>query len=246
MLRIAVCDDNARELERVEALTETWLSQHPELDGAICCFRSGPELAAQIRAGGGFDVYLLDVLMPGVDGIALGRLIRERDEDADIVYLSSSRDYAADSYGVRAFYYLLKPVGERQLFPILEEIAARFLRDRESTLPVRTHEGIVPVRIAEIAYAELRGRAVRCCLADGRSVVSQTLRGPFDRFVEPLLRDRRFIKVGASYVVNLSFVKLMHGHDLRMINGALIPVPRAAVAEVRDLYMNYLFERGRG
>lgn len=246
MLQIALCDDETEELEHARALIEGWLRQRPELDGSLRAFQSGYDLMECVRARGGFDLYLLDVLMPERDGIALGRALRETDRQAAIVYLTSSPDFAVESYSVQALYYLLKPFGEAELYPVLNRFAAGYLQERADTLPVRTHDGVTPVRMARLVSAELRGRAVYCRLAEGGEVVSQTLRGSFDQFAAPLLGDRRFLKVGASFVINLSFVEGLTGREFLMRDGSRVPVPRASMAALRDAYMSYLFERGRG
>ena len=246
MLQIALCDDETRELEQARALVESWLQRRPELDGALRTFQSGYDLAECIRARGGFNLYLLDVMMPEQDGIALGRLIRASDKQAAIVYLTSSPDFAVQSYSVQAFHYLLKPFGGDELYPVLDMYAEQYLQEQASTLPVRTHDGVTPVRMARLISAELRNRAVYCRLKDGGLVVSQSLRGSFEQFVEPLLKDSRFLKVGASFVINLSFVDELTGREFLMHGGSRVPVPRAIRAEIQGMYMTYLFGRGRG
>lgn len=246
MLRIAICDDDAVSRAKVKCLLEAWLEEHPELDVSLRTFPSGRELAVRLEAGDGFELYLLDVLMPEINGIILGQAIRERDSRATIVYLTSSPDYAIQSYDVRAFHYLLKPFGARELYPVLDDLAERYSRAQAATLPVRTHEGVVPVRLADLVCTELKSHAVHCHLSDGNTVVSQTLRSSFDQFLSPLLEDRRFLKVGASYAVNLSFVQSLSGREFHMAGGHCVPIPRNALPGVRDAYLGYLCERGRG
>lgn len=246
MLRIAICDDDAVSRTKVKRLMEAWLADHPELDVSLRTFPSGRDLADRLEAGDSFELYLLDVLMPGLSGISLGQAIRERDSRATIIYLTSSPNYAVQSYGVRAFHYLLKPCGAKELYPVLDDLVERFSRAQTAMLPVRTHEGVVPVRLAELVCTELKSHAAHCHLADGNTVVSQTLRGSFDQFLSPLLEDRRFLKVGASYAVNLSFVRSLSGREFMMAGGRCVPIPRNALPSIRDAYLEYLSERGRG
>lgn len=246
MLQVAICDDDIKELQQTRALMEAWLREHPALDGSLRVFQSGYDLTEYVRMGGAFDLYLLDVLMPRQDGIALGHIIRQHDDRAAIIYLTSSTAHAVQSYGVRAFNYLLKPIDAPQLCAALDEFCQGYLREQTALFPVRTREGVVPVRMMELVSAELRSHTVNCCMADGSKIVSQTLRGSFDQFIGPLLQDRRFLKVGASYAVNLSFVSALSGREFLLKNGNSVRIPRSALSEIRDAYISYLFERGLG
>ena len=69
MLRIAICDDEEKHLHQMTALLETYLQAAPGLDGQIETFRSGSALLARAEHAGGFDLYLMDILMPELSGI---------------------------------------------------------------------------------------------------------------------------------------------------------------------------------
>ena len=72
MLQIAICDDNIQELERTYAMVERYREQKPELDIALRKFQSSYDLLEALDARGRFDVYLLDILMPHINGIEAG------------------------------------------------------------------------------------------------------------------------------------------------------------------------------
>ena len=116
MLRIAVCDDEEEHLKRTALLLEGYFQSRPGLHGQVETFRSGGALLERAKDAGGFDLYVLDILMPELSGIDTGRRLRALAGGGEIVYLTSSNDFAADSYDVRAFFYLLKPVEEGKLF----------------------------------------------------------------------------------------------------------------------------------
>ena len=59
---------------------------------------------------GGYDIYILDVIMPQLNGIELGMNLREEGFDGKIIYLTSSQEYSLDAFRVRAFDYLIKPI----------------------------------------------------------------------------------------------------------------------------------------
>lgn len=72
--------------------------------------------------GVNYQLLLLDILMPGFTGIQAAREIRTFDSETKIIFLTSSPEFAVESYGVDAFYYLLKHIREGDLFPVLDRL----------------------------------------------------------------------------------------------------------------------------
>lgn len=128
MLRIAVCDDQETQLHETAALLDAYLRARPGLSGQVESFFSGGELLVRAKDVGGFDLYILDILMPGLNGIDTGRRLRQLGDGGEIIYLTTSNDFAADSYDVHAFFYLLKPVEERHFFQVLDGAIEKLTR----------------------------------------------------------------------------------------------------------------------
>lgn len=141
MLRIALCDDEEKQLNHSAAMLNTHFSSRPDLSGQVETFRNGSVLLARAEKAGGFDLYVLDILMPELSGIDTGRRLRALGDGGEIIYLTSSNDFAADSYDVRAFFYLLKPVNEGKLFHVLDAAAENLKRRRSSAVVVTTADG---------------------------------------------------------------------------------------------------------
>ena len=78
------------------------------------------------------DVLLLDVIMPGENGISAAREIREYDRNVKIIFLTSSAEYAVQSYTVDAYYYQLKPIREETFFQVLDSVLDECCRSAEN------------------------------------------------------------------------------------------------------------------
>ena len=163
MLRISVCDDEPEQLERMARLAEAYLAARPELTGTVARFDSGRALLAAAEAGDGFELCLLDVIMPPPDGIGTGLRLRELGEDGEIIYLTASDGYAVDSYDVRAFFYLLKPVEQKRLFRVLDQAVDKLRKRREEAVVVPTRGGAR--RVPWSASAMWNGWAGSCATA---------------------------------------------------------------------------------
>ena len=92
VLSIAICDDEASYVEETTALVQAYLRHHPELSGQIHTFRRGQELLCQVEKIRGFDLYLLDIIMPGLNGIQTGQRLRDFGDGGEIIYLTTSSD----------------------------------------------------------------------------------------------------------------------------------------------------------
>ena len=161
---LAVCEDQKEDLNAACSLLDTW---EAERNAAMRrkAFQNAVELleAAQRER---FTFYLLDVIMPGMDGIEAAREIRRFDDAAEIVFLSSSPGFAYEGFGVRALNYLLKPVERGTLFPLLDHIHLREQKNSEA-LTLKTNVSFVRVPYTQISYVEVIRKNVYFHLTDG-------------------------------------------------------------------------------
>ena len=241
MLRIAICDDEEKQLNQAAALLNTYLQSHPGLYGQVETFRSGSALLMRAEAAGGFDLYVLDILMPELSGIDTGRRLRALGEGGEIVYLTSSNDFAADSYDVRAFFYLLKPVEEGKFFQVLDGAVEKLNRRRNSAILVNTADGPRRILLEHIRFVERMGRCIRYYCTDG-TVDSQTIRVSFREMVAPLLGDRRFCLCGASFVLNFQHVTGVNGQIALLDNGQAVTLPRTSATDFKKAWGSYWLE----
>lgn len=129
---IAVCDDQTEELKDLTELLGAWETDRGT-PVRVKSFRSAAELLDAARHER-FTLYLLDIMMPGLNGMDAAREIRGFDKAADIIFLTSSPGFAYDSYSVKALEYLLKPIRTKTLYPILDRLELRERRPQEGRL----------------------------------------------------------------------------------------------------------------
>ena len=121
-MKIALCDDEKSYHGKILELIGQYRETKPGCTLLMSSFYSGKDLLNHVDEYGGFDLYILDCIMPGMDGIELGAALRRRDDHGMLIYLTSSPDFALDSYRVDAFDYLLKPVDKELFFRIRKMI----------------------------------------------------------------------------------------------------------------------------
>lgn len=244
MLKIAACDDESAQLEQMERMLQDYFRARLALPGRISVFSDSRTLLSRVREQGGFDLYILDIIMPGLDGIQTGMELRKMGDGGEIIYLTTSSEYAVDSYTARAFFYLIKPVTEKKLFDLLDEAAEKLQQRRSRGILVMTPDGPRHIRMDHILYAERIGRRVRYYCTDG-TVDTQTIRCTFRDAVHPLTEERRFCMCGASFLVNMEHVTGVDGREALLDNGGRLILPRSA-SSFKDNWGRFWLEEDSG
>lgn len=232
---IAVCDDQIEALEGLMKLLERWQSER-RTALRFKTFRSAAELLDTAERER-FTLYLLDVMMPGTDGLAAAREIRGFDDAADIVFLTSSPGFAYESYGVRALDYLLKPIRAEKLFPILDRLSLREQKPREG-LTLKCGATLVRVPFSQLTYVEVMGKHLYFNLVDGSA---REVYGALKEYEPVLLSRPEFMRVHRSYIVNMLQAAELSPSSIRTFSGKDIPVSRLMYPQLQKDYMKLLF-----
>lgn len=109
MIKIAFCDDDMEVLHQMNELLDRYRVERNE-DITYAAFQSPFELLTEIEKGIRPDILFLDVVMPGQNGMDVAKEIRQYDTNMKIIFLTSSPEFAVESYSVGAYFYQLKPI----------------------------------------------------------------------------------------------------------------------------------------
>ena len=100
-------------------------------DNVIICYSSGEKLWEDCREQKTFfEVIFMDIEMAGMDGITLGKKLKELDDEMLLIFLTNYLEYAVRGYEAKAFRYLLKPVNEQMLKSILRRFSRKEAENR--------------------------------------------------------------------------------------------------------------------
>lgn len=235
LLRIAICDDDSRDLLQIASLLESYRHDR-KAEFSYVSFQSAAELLASMDSRD-YDLLLLDMLMPGINGMQAAREIRERNSLIQIVFLTSSPEYAVESYSVRAYYYILKPASEEKLFPILDKLLDDFKKPEDALL-IKTQSNIFSIPYGKIEYIEVSSKKLYFNLTDGST---REVTGRLADLEQALLKRPGFFKVHRSYFVNLQWVQELRQGELVTMSGRRVPVSRTVYLQARTAYTQFLF-----
>jgi len=240
MIHTAICDDYPAQLKILSALLKKYLNERPGFEMQYTCFSSGEELLNSMAAGKVYDLLLLDIIMPDLDGIELARKIREYNENAAMIFLTVSKDHALEAYGVSALQYILKPIKMRTLFPVLDSVMPTLSQEKERYFLLSTPESDVKIPYSSIVCVELNHRRLKIYLENGKTLFSKYIRTTFTDTIAPLLQDNRFICPHKSFVINIDKTLELTKNEFVMKNDIIAPVSRLHHADMRSAYLSHI------
>ncbi|WP_024831974.1 LytR/AlgR family response regulator transcription factor [Ruminiclostridium josui] len=239
MLQIAVCDDNIDELSNmVQLINQYRLSKNINLDYAA--FSNGFELVSALEKGKRFDIYCLDIIMPGYTGIDVANEIRSFDKNAPILFFTSSSEFALESYSVKAINYVLKPISKEKLFFTFDEMLEHVkMKENDDAIIVKSNEGIQKILISNLVFAEVIGRNVFYHLLSGKVIECTE---SFSAVCDKLLKYKCFIKTHRSYIVNMQYINTINNNQVTLQTLSSVPIAQSKVREIKQQYLAYQME----
>ncbi|MDL2253870.1 LytTR family DNA-binding domain-containing protein [Ruminococcaceae bacterium OttesenSCG-928-I18] len=244
MIRIAICDDTAMEAEYLSELLEEYKSPLPHLPLRVERFESAEALQKAVRETGEYHIYLLDIILPGMDGVELARTLVQDEPKPSILFLTNSEEYAVEAFSIHAVDYLVKPVQKSRLYAVMDDVVRAAGRRMESTTFLKTPHMDTPVKLADIVAVEVTGHTLRYLLTEGRQYHSKALRISFEEATKDLAKDPRFLRPHRSYLINMVHVEKLGKYQFTMQGGIEIPISRLRFAEIKKAYLHFLSKTG--
>lgn len=227
MIIVAICEDERYILEELRRKVEKYINRK-SLDASIKTFTSGEEL---LKAKKKFDIILLDLMLPGIDGLEVARQISCRSR---IIFVTSYREYAVEAFDANAVHYLVKPVTEERLFLALDRAVNQTEQMDNQSLTLMKSGKTQVIFIRDILYCEVFNHQVRI----------HTVQGTYDYFgtldmLETKL-DERFFRCHRSFVVNMSCVAGQEKGVAILTNGEKIFISRRKQTDFIQRLLNFL------
>lgn len=239
MLNINICDDKEEHLQIINAAAESYL-QKKQIDAHICLFTNSMDYLDHISRNGGSEIALLDICMPGISGTGIAKEIRQRGDRTEIIFLTTSSEYAVDAFDLKAVHYLVKPFTQIQFEEAMDRAMERF-NQKEKVIAVKSEGGdIYSLKLDQIQYIESFSHAQNVYLEAGEILTLHlSLSGIFDEICK-IVPDQ-FIMPYKGYVVNLKSIMRIESRCIFLRSGVKIPLPRGAFGEVKSKYFDYMF-----
>lgn len=227
MLHIAICDDQADQIQKIREASEKYFQNRKEhVDYQT--FENAFAFIEAVDKGDFFDIVLLDVCMPGILGTDVARELRDHHSRAEIIFLTTSDEFAVEAFEVKATDYLLKPFTQAQFSKAMDRAIA-YIRQRNSAKVIfRLVGGGVRVEeIAQILFLESHGHVLEVYLADGSTLETrksgQEMKTDLDKIASGPVRISQQRLPGEPF---------RHPHDQNRLRGDPGPPDSPGQAEI--------------
>ena len=215
MIHVAVVDDEEEQLETTKALLQRYEQEH---DTAIRISTFNNAVSFLDPYKGDYDLVILDVKMPYLNGIDAARKLREMDEGVILFFLTTMEQYAIRGYEVDAMDYLIKPINYFEFALRFSRAIKKIHKAEEKSLVLKTETGVVRVFPNQIYYVEVSGHYCLYHTASGDYRQYYSIRK-----LEQELRDDHFALCNSYLLVNLFYVEkidgmsvFVHGDELQI------------------------------
>ena len=237
VLKIAVCEDETAQRNRLLALLD-----ESSIKNIYSDFENGEKLL-NVFEQGKYDLILMDIYMDSeLTGVEVIRLIREKDKNIPVAFVTTSKEHTLESYRLSAIKYIEKPYSKESIEDTL--YLALLKKQDVPSLLVQKNGSLQKIPFADIIYIEQQVHKIFICINNNEDVY---IYGKLSDLNEQLPEEQFFIP-HKSFVVNLSFVRYIDTElkCFAMVNHANVPILRELLTKAKNTLENYLFNRTRG
>lgn len=217
MYHIAIVEDEADFTAQLQEYLKQYQKEH-NVPFKITAFGDGAEILEDYQKL--YDIILLDIEMPKVNGMEAAEQIRKIDSDVILMFITNMASYAIRGYEVGALDFVMKPINYYTFSMKLTRALKRAKQKEQQNILLTLPDGVKKFGIHQIYYVEVQNRMLYYHTDEGEYVVRGTMQS-----VEKMLAPYPFVKCNHWYMVNL-----MHVSEVRkntaVVGGSELEISR--------------------
>lgn len=232
-MKIAICDDNLNIVDEVKNLLDEYaLSKNLSLD--ISTFNN---VQAVLESDERFNIAILDVEMPGCNGIELGKILREKNRHIVLMYITSHKKYLDEALNLNAARFFEKPIDSKRFYDGLDNALKRidnttikfFLKEYNASVRINAND-IIYVEIEPIGHRKTKVVTEEKTYISSNKIV----------FWEEHLISSLFVKTHKSYIINMEYITKYENNTLQLDGKYNIPISRNYQSSVHKAFIRYM------
>lgn len=234
MYHIAICDDQKEELDMLYKNVKSFF-ENAHVPHAIDAYTSSMLLSLALKeSASAYDLFLLDIEMPELDGMTLAKQIRDENNNAIILFITSHTEYAIDAFSLDIFRYIPKTLLQSRLTPALTDALSVLSLQSEKYYLVQRNSSTYRLPYTQILYIDRDGKNTVFHLKSGITKERASLDAVYTRLEH---HDFTFIEHGI--IINLFHAIRLDKNILTLSDGASLTVSRSHLTDVRNAITKY-------
>ncbi len=229
-MKIVICDDNLNIVGEVKCLlSEYSSSRNITLD--ISTFDNGK---AVLDSNDNYNIAILDVEMPDMNGIALGEELRKHNKQIVLIYLTAHSQYLDSALNLNAARFFEKPIDKDRFFSGMDNALER-IDNTTINFFIRDDKTQVRITAESIVYIEISHRKTKVVTEDKTYFTTHTLDYFKDRLVSSI-----FAQPHKSYIINFNFITAYERDEIVLDGQYKISVSRSKQTELHKSFVRFM------
>ena len=235
VLKIAICDDEKEFRDAAEKMLNLYMAD-TEVQCEIDVFVVSSELIDATEKGTIYDIYLLDIYMPGVTGMSIATELRSRGVKSPIIFLTSSTDHALEAFGVDATHYLLKPYTKDNFYVAMDKAMQSIISHKDDSIVLKVDNEYRSIQVSQIVYCEAEDKYQRFYLDKDEKLL---IRISGTELYKQLSQFDSFYRCGRAHIINLDYISRVTADGVIFKNGKALNLPRTVLVALRKAFFDY-------
>jgi len=235
LLKIAICDDEKMFCDSAEGMLKLYMEEKA-MPFQADVFNIPSELLDMTEKGTIYDIYLLDIYMPGVTGMSIATELRSRGVKSPIIFLTSSTDHALEAFGVDATHYLLKPYTKDSFYVGMDKAMQSIASHKNDSVILKVDNDYRSIPVSKLIYCEAEDKYQRLYLENGEKLLIRIS----DMELYKLLSEfDSFYHCGRAHIINLNHISRVTPDGAVFKNDMQLNLPHTVLAGLRSAFFDY-------
>ena len=235
MLKIAICDDEKEFRSAAEQMLKLYMADK-SAQFLADTFDVSSDLIDATEKGTIYDIYLLDIYMPGITGMSIATELRNRDIKSPIIFLTSSTDHALEAFGVDATHYLLKPYTKDSFYVGMDKAMQSIASHKNDSVILKVDNDYRSILVSKLIYCEAEDKYQRLYLENGEKLL---IRISGADLYKQLSQFDSFYHCGRAHIINLDYISRVTVEGVIFKNGRALKLPHTVLAGLKKAFFAY-------
>ena len=235
VLKIAICDDEKEFCDSAERMLKLYM-EDKGVSYQVDTFGVPSDLVDATEKGTIYDIYLLDIYMPGISGMSVATELRSRGVKSPVIFLTSSTDHALEAFGVDATHYLLKPYTKDNFYMGMDKAMQSITSRKDDSIVLKVDNEYRSIPVSKIIYCEAEDKYQRLYLDKAERLL---IRISGTELYKQLSEFDCFYRCGRAHIVNLNHISKVSQNGAVFKDGVQLSLPRTVLAGLRKAFFDY-------